>query len=60
MKAEVKERFLDKFTDELYEVGTVVDFDTERVADLVSRGLVTAVAEAESGKAVRKKRKKAE
>lgn len=60
MRAEVKERFLDKFTDELYEVGMIVDFDAERIADLINRGLVTAVAEAESGKAVRKKRKKAE
>jgi len=41
MKVVVTEVFLDKYTDESYEVGQMLNLDDEdRVTDLVNRGLV--------------------
>lgn len=43
MKAIVTEIFKDKFTKELYKVGTEVDFDEDRIKDLSERNLVKVV-----------------
>lgn len=40
MKVKVIQLFRDKFTKELYPIGTKLDLDEVRVEDLVSRGLV--------------------
>lgn len=41
MKIQVIEVFIDKFTEEVYDIGTILDVnDEDRVADLVERGLV--------------------
>lgn len=55
MKAEVIEIFQDKFTNELHEVGTTVDFDSARIDDLSKRGLVKVLEEKKPARKVTKK-----
>mgnify|MGYP006986273170 CR=1 FL=1 len=51
MKGEVINTFRDKFHyNTIYEVGTVVDFDKERMKDLIARGLCKKVDEKPSAK----------
>lgn len=58
MKVTVTEVFIDKYTDEVYEIGQMIDIsDDDRVTDLVNRGLVTK-AETET-KATKRRRKSA-
>lgn len=59
MKGEVINTFRDKFHyNTIYEVGTVVDFDKERMKDLIVRGLCKKVDEKPSAKKDNKEKKK--
>ena len=59
MKGEVINTFRDKFHyDTVYEVGAVVDFDKERMKDLIARGLCKKVDEKPSAKREDKEKKK--
>lgn len=59
MKGEVINTFRDKFHyNTIYEVGTVVDFDKERMKDLIARGLCKKVDEKPSAKKDDKEKKK--
>ena len=59
MKGEVINTFRDKFHyNTIYEVGTVVDFDKERMKDLIVRGLCKTVDEKPSAKKDDKEKKK--
>ena len=51
MKIRVISEFYDKFhTSTLYKVGAVLDFDDERAADVISRGLAEPYSEPEKKK----------
>lgn len=51
MKVKVIEVFLDKFTNEPYMVGNILDFeDADRVRDLVARNLVKELEPAKAEK----------
>ena len=59
MKGEVINTFRDKFHyNTIYEVGTVVEFDKERMKDLIARGLCKKVDEKPSAKKEDKEKKK--
>jgi len=49
MRLIIKQRMRDKYTDEIYEQGAVIDFKAERAKELLAdpRGLAEAVAEPE-------------
>lgn len=59
MRGEVISTFRDKFHyNTIYEVGTVVDFDKERMKDLITRGLCKKADEKPSAKKEDKEKKK--
>lgn len=47
MKLKIERRFVDKYTKEVYEAGTVQEFKAERAAELLAdnRGLVSGIPE---------------
>jgi hypothetical protein len=43
MRVEVKKEFADKYTHQMYKVGSVIEFADERAKDLIGRELALAV-----------------
>ena len=59
MKVKVKAAFRDKFTKQMYAVGSVLELtDAARVKDLTDRGYVTPVAEPKKEEPAEEKPKK--